>query len=317
MAHRVASDKNIALHLFTIFVTAATLFLIVAGALVTSNGAGLATTDWPLSYGQVFPPMVGNLFYEHGHRLIASSVGLMVIALNIWLWLREPRRWVRRLGLAALGAVIIQGLLGGLTVKLMLPVYVSAVHASLAQFFFCMMVSLSVFTAPGWRARSPAVAPGDGPLLTRAGIAACAAIFAQLGIGATLRHSASWDQHLPTSLVIAHVIGAGVVVVVLSRALYLTLSRYENVSYLTRPAILAALLLGTQLVLGLWSYLTRLQSPHDFMPLNPMIWVTVAHVATGASLLATTLVLTLRAYRVLATGARAAQVSYQPVETNA
>src|SRR6266576_3464367 len=106
---------NKGLHRFTVLVTGATFFLLIAGALVTSNDAGLATSDWPLSNGQFFPKMVGNLFWEHGHRMVATTVGLLTIALNVYLYKREPRRWVRRLALVALGTVIAQGLLGGLT----------------------------------------------------------------------------------------------------------------------------------------------------------------------------------------------------------
>src|SRR5215210_6173122 len=153
---------NRGLHRFTVFVTCATFILIVAGALVTSNGAGLAAPDWPLSWGKVFPPMVGNLFYEHGHRLIATSVGMLTIGLTVWLWRSERRRSVRRLGLIALGGVVAQGLLGGLTVKLMLPLWVSSAHACLAQLFFCTMVSLSVFTAPGWQAEREAIEEPSG-----------------------------------------------------------------------------------------------------------------------------------------------------------
>src|SRR6185295_7013050 len=102
------------LHRFTLLVTGATFVLIVAGALVTSHGAGLAAPDWPLFFGQVFPAMVGNLFWEHGHRLIATSVGFLTVILVIWLHLGgESRAWVRRLGLVALVGVIAQGLLGG------------------------------------------------------------------------------------------------------------------------------------------------------------------------------------------------------------
>src|SRR2546427_8454719 len=137
-------------HRFALVVAGATFFLIIAGANVSSHDAGLATSDWPLSNGQFFPRMVGNLFWEHGHRLIATTVGLLTIALNVYLYKREPRRWVRRLGLVALAAVIAQGLLGGLTVKLMLPLWVSSAHATLAQLFFCTVVSLAVFTSPGW-----------------------------------------------------------------------------------------------------------------------------------------------------------------------
>src|SRR6266545_7951870 len=110
---------------FALLVAGATFFLIIAGALVTSHDAGLATPDWPLSNGQVFPKMVGNLFWEHGHRLVATSVGLLTIGLVIYLFRSESRFLVRRPGLLALAGVVAQGLLGGLTVKLMLPLVVS------------------------------------------------------------------------------------------------------------------------------------------------------------------------------------------------
>src|SRR5438034_8618767 len=98
------------LHRFSLLVTGATFCLIIAGALVTSHDAGLATNDWPLSNGRVFPKMVGNLFWEHGHRLVATTVGLLTIGLVVLLFLKEKRRWVRRLGVLALLAVIAQGL---------------------------------------------------------------------------------------------------------------------------------------------------------------------------------------------------------------
>ena len=290
---------NLWLHRFTVLVTAVTFILIVAGALVTSNGAGLAAPDWPLSYGQVFPRMVGNLFYEHGHRMIATTVGLLTIALNIWLWKSEPRRWVRRLGLAALGTVIAQGLLGGLTVLLLLPLPVSTAHACLAQLFFCLMVSLSVFTQPGWSERR-AIGEDDGhPRLRSLCGAAAAVVFLQLVLGATLRHSAAWDEHLPTGLLIAHVAGAGLVTLVLGGTTGAVASRYRGEAYLTRPAALIAALLILQLCLGLMAYLTRRVSPDDPQPLNPMVGITVAHVACGALILATTIVLSLRAARIL------------------
>src|SRR5205807_1594154 len=108
-------------HRFAVLVASATFFLIIAGANVTSHDAGLATSDWPLSNGQLFPKMVGNLFWEHGHRMVATIVGLLTIVLAVVLQWREPRRWVKRLGWLALAAVIAQGLLGGLTVKMNLP----------------------------------------------------------------------------------------------------------------------------------------------------------------------------------------------------
>src|SRR3954464_13629346 len=109
------------LHRYAKVVCASTVILIVAGGLVTSTGSGLSVPDWPTSYGWnmfTFPMrhMVGGIFYEHGHRLIASTVGFLTIIRAAWTWRVEPRRWVRMLGLSALGAVILQGVLGGITV---------------------------------------------------------------------------------------------------------------------------------------------------------------------------------------------------------
>src|SRR5438552_5298352 len=110
------------LHRFANLVASCTVFLVLAGSLVTSTDAGLSVPDWPTSYGWnmfTFPPSkwVGGIFYEHGHRLIASTVGFLTIVLAGWLWRADPRWWMRRLGVAALAAVVLQGLLGGCTVR--------------------------------------------------------------------------------------------------------------------------------------------------------------------------------------------------------
>src|SRR5205823_2637314 len=186
-------------HRFAVFVACATFFLIIAGANVTSHDAGLATSDWPLSNGQVFPKMVGNLFWEHGHRMVATVVGLLTIALALYIQLREPRAWVKRLGWSALGAVVAQGLLGGLTVKLNLPLAVSAAHATLAQLFFLITVSLAVVTSRRWMENDAPVTGAEGSHVRTMCVASLAVILTQLVLGATLRHSATWDQNLPTS----------------------------------------------------------------------------------------------------------------------
>ncbi len=290
---------NRGLFRFALIVACATFFLIIAGALVTSHDAGLATNDWPLSNGQVFPKMVGNLFWEHGHRMVATTVGLLTIVLVVFLFVKEKRRWVRRLGLLALLAVIAQGLLGGLTVKLSLPLAVSAAHATLAQLFFCTTISLAVFTSRSWMEQRPVLSEQDGLPLRYLCVAAAATIFLQLIVGATLRHSATWDKPLPTDLLLTHVGGAVAVTLLLGSAALLVLRRYRGEPFLTRPAIIALSLLVVQLFLGLSAYLTRAASPNDPQPLNPMVAVTVAHVACGALVFATTIVLTLRAFKVL------------------
>jgi len=291
---------NLGLNRFAILVACATFFLIIAGALVTSNDAGLATPDWPLSNGQFLPRMVGNLFWEHGHRMVATTVGLLTIVLAVYIRLKEKRQWVWKLGMFALVAVIAQGLLGGLTVKLMLPLAVSTAHATLAQLFFCTTVSLAVFTSRSWIEARPLPPEEKGSLPLRyLCTAALVTIFLQLILGATLRHSATWDRHLPVQLVLAHIGGALAVTIALGSAALTVLRRYKDESFLAGPAVVALVLLVIQLFLGVAAYLTRLASPNEPQPLNPMIAITVAHVACGALVFVTTIVLTLRTYRVL------------------
>jgi len=290
---------NRGLNRFAIFVACATFFLIIAGALVTSNDAGLATPDWPLSDGQVFPKMVGNLFWEHGHRMVATTVGILTIVLMVYILLKEKRPWVQKLGVFALLAVVAQGLLGGLTVKLMLPLAVSTAHATLAQLFFCTTVSLAVFTSRSWIEAKPLTEEKGNVPLRYLCTGALVTIFLQLILGATLRHSATWDRYLPVELILAHIGGAVAVTLMLGAASLSVLRRHPEARFLTRPAIIALTLLAIQLCLGIVAYMTRLASPNDPQPLNPMIAITVAHVACGALVFVSTIVLTLRTYRVL------------------
>src|SRR6478672_6546269 len=245
------------LHRFTVLVACATFVLIIAGALVTSHDAGLATSDWPLSNGQVFPKMVGNLFWEHGHRMVATTVGLLTIGLMVYTLVKEKRNWVRKLSIVALAGVIAQGLLGGLTVKLMLPLAVSAAHATLAQLFFCTTVSLAVFTSRSWIEANPIGEEKDNVPVRYLCTVALVTIFLQLILGATLRHSAHWDQQLPTELILAHIGGAFAVTLILGVAAVSVLRRQRGNSFLTRPATIALSLLVVQLFLGLGAYLVR------------------------------------------------------------
>jgi cytochrome c oxidase assembly protein subunit 15 len=287
-------------HRFALLVAVATFFLIIAGANVTSHDAGLAVPDWPLSFGRFFPQMVGNVFWEHGHRMIAATVGLLTIVLAIYLQVREPRRWVKRLGWFALGLVIVQGLLGGLTVKLLLPLWVSAAHATLAQLFFLTTVSIAVFTSRSWTYAEPKIFEDENGVSPRTMcVASLALILVQLVLGATLRHSALWNEHLPTGLLVAHITGAIVVTLALGVTASAVLLRHRDEKFLTRPAIIALRLLFVQLMLGIAAYVTRARSPYQPQPLNPMISVTVAHVACGALVFAATILLTLRVFRVL------------------
>ena len=170
---------------FTKVVAFSTLMLIFAGAMVTSTGSGLSVPDWPLNYGMIIPPMVGGILYEAGHRLIASFVGFLVVIQAIWLQLREPKRFVRMLGWTSLGAVIAQGVLGGMTVLFLQPHALSVAHGGLAEIFLCINVSIAFFTSRSFlalRERKIDHAP------VAATTALVAIVYLQIIAGALMRH---------------------------------------------------------------------------------------------------------------------------------
>src|SRR5687768_15614573 len=184
------------LHLYALVVAASTAVLIFAGGLVTSTGSGLSVPDWLNSYGWfmfTFPleNMVGGIFYEHSHRLIASTVGFLILVMAGVLWRIEPRAWVRRLGFIALAAVITQGILGGITVLWFLPKPISISHAALAQLVFCLTVTIALATSRGWRqayARG-GVTVREDRVLQQLTMLTTAMIYAQIIAGATMRHN--------------------------------------------------------------------------------------------------------------------------------
>jgi len=303
------------LHKFAKFVVTCTVLLILAGSLVTSHDAGLSVPDWPTTYGWnmfTFPPRmwVANIFYEHGHRLIASGVGFLTIVLAVWLWMKEPRRWLRWFGVAALGAVVSQGLLGGLTVLFLLPPAVSTAHAALAEIFFCMTVAIALFTSPGWMRgfdleadRLPVnpVAPTARPL-RRLATLTTVLIFVQILIGAAMRHTGAglaipdfpwmfghavpdhWDAKIAVHF--AHRVGAVIVAIaVLSTAIYIWRRDINRVE-LANPALKLILLTIVQVTLGALTIITGR---------NP--WINSVHVVCGALVLTMSLVITLRTWR--------------------
>ncbi len=278
-------------HRFAMFLSACIVFLLMAGALVTSNDAGLAVPDWPLSYGTLMPPMVGGIFWEHGHRMIATCVGILTIVLAVWLARTEPRRWVRRLGWTALGLVIAQGLLGGLTVKLLLPPSVSTAHATLAQLFFITILSITLFTSSWWQRDLPLLDdPGSPKLRVLATVTTCA-IFAQLILGAAFRHGAFG--------IMPHIIGA---MIVLFLVIYTGRSvriRFGKVRDLRRWGIWLQSFLGLQILLGLAAYWAVVQAAHAAQPTVVYVVLTVAHVLGGALTLASSVMLTLSCFRLI------------------
>ena len=294
----IRTTYNPWLHRYTILVAVATFLLVIAGALVTSNDAGLSVPDWPTSFGTFrMPRMVGGVMYEHGHRMIAGTVAILTVILALWLWRSDSRRWVRRLGAAAVLAVIAQAVLGGITVLFFLPAPISAAHACLAQLFFCTIVSLAVFTTADWRWDETKIEDPSHPPLRRIAIATTVAIFIQLALGASFRHHGFG--------VIPHVVFALVVTAMVLWLVVRVQGDFRDVSRLRRPAWLLTGLLVVQLFLGGGAYIEVLQAQHEPQPLPPMVTVTTAHVAVGALLLATSLVLTYRVYQIVGAPGRA------------
>jgi cytochrome c oxidase assembly protein subunit 15 len=270
-----------------------TFLLIIAGALVTSNDAGLSVPDWPTSFGSWYkiPRLVGGVKFEHTHRMIAQVAGLLTVILAVWTWRVEKRRWLRFLALGALGTVIAQGILGGITVLFYLPPAVSSAHAGLAQTFFCIAVAIALFTGRRWIEEQPPVEFDQRrPSLFTLTLLSIFVLYVQLILGAMFRHHGlSWWPH---------VLHAVIVSFVLSWTAIRALSVYSNIDAVRRPAIILLSLLITQLCLGFTAFLTRVAWGRDAVqPELPMVVSTVAHVAIGALLLATTVVLAIQTWR--------------------
>jgi heme a synthase len=281
--------ENPWLHRFCVLLAVCTLFLVVAGASVTSNEAGLSVPDWPLSYGKVMPDMTGGVFFEHGHRLIASTVGFLTVILAVWLWIVEDRRWMKWLGFAALLGVIAQGVLGGLTVLFLLPKPVSISHACLAQLFFSTTVAIAIFTSPSWR-RGPTIIEDSGwPSLHSLALALPIATLLQVALGAGYRHKAF--------RVIPHVVGAIFVTVLLLMVSVFVITQAANNVQLRTIGWALLSVTCVQVILGVGSILARASMNEAGRPPLSLILLTVAHVATGALTMAGSVALTVLVFR--------------------
>ena len=296
-------------HLFALLVACSTAILIFAGGLVTSTESGLSVPDWPNTYGWFmfsFPieKWVGGIFYEHSHRLIASTVGFLIVVLAAWLWRADPRAWVRRLGYIALAAVITQGILGGITVLFFLPKPISISHAGLAQIVFCLTATIALVTSPGWRRgyAGASAALASDHILRKLAIATTALVYVQIIVGATMRHNDAglaipdfpwvFGQLVPPAwtpqiaIHYAHRVGAVMVSLFVLATTAHVFFHHGRRSELSRPSLVLLALLTVQITLGALTIL----SGKDHL-------INSLHVVTGGLVLVTSLVLTLRVHR--------------------
>lgn len=277
---------------YAFFVAGAVFLLLFAGAAVTSTGSGLAVPDWPLSYGQLMPPMVGGIFWEHGHRMIAAAVSTLVGAqVAVLVWARAPRR-VRLLSYAAFGAILAQAALGGLTVLFLLPPAVSSAHAGLAEVVFALVATIAFHLARPAAAPAPGTAGDDGRARAARSlvVAATAAIFLQIVVGAVVRHTGaglaipdfplSFGRLFPNlealgrpgvSLHLAHRVGAVIVMLLVLGAAARLRALRDGAPRLARGGGFWLALVGIQILLGGASVWTRKAAI-----------VTVAHLGVGA-----------------------------------
>jgi cytochrome c oxidase assembly protein subunit 15 len=278
-------------HRFAIFVVCWTILLLIAGALVTSNEAALSVPDWPLSYGTLTPPMVGGIRYEHSHRVIAAVLGVLSIVLAVWVWAKDERRWLRWFSVIAVAGIAAQGVLGGEVVRQLLHYWLPVAHACFAQIVFAALLSIAVFTSRWWISDQPQVEDTGSPSIHSLAIANAVVIYLQVILGAGFRH-----KEIP---VWPHMVGA---LIVLGMVIWLAAvlrRRFEKSAAISKTRILLHAILGTQLLLGLGAYWSRVTTADAPQPMPLMVTLTVLHTVVGAILFGVSVLIVLLCYRLV------------------
>jgi cytochrome c oxidase assembly protein subunit 15 len=278
-------------HRFSVFVVCWTVFLFVAGALVTSNDAALAVPDWPLSFHRYFPTMTGGVFYEHGHRMVAGGLAIFTLILAIAIWVKEERRWLRWFAAIAVGGVVVQAILGGQVVIQLLHYWLPVIHACFAQIVFAAVLSIAVFTSKWWVSERPQIEDAGSPSIHAVAIVNAAVIYLQVIFGAGFRH-----QYLP---IWPHMAGALLVLGVVIWTAVVLRKRFGNSPELSKARVLLHAIVGTQILLGLAAYWSRLTTVDAPQPMPVMIWLTVIHTVFGAILFAFSVLIVLLCYRII------------------
>jgi len=277
-------------HRLSLLLAASTLILIYVGGLVTSTHSGLAVPDWPLSYGRFFPPLVGGILFEHSHRMVATAVGFITLVSAFVFIFKEPRGWVRNAVWAALALVILQGVLGGLTVLFRLPWLISSAHATLAQTFFSLTIALCVWTSEFWKNPQPERPdPKNNFPLHHIAIALTASIFIQLVFGALVRHTGHLFSY--------HLVGAIIVAILIGWIHLRVWSHHYSFPIIRKISTLLVSGIFLQLALGMISFLLLVSRVGSLSKPMTAAFITSAHVVLGAALLGLSVALSLVAFK--------------------
>ena len=278
-------------HKYALFVVAWAVILLTAGALVTSEDAALAVPDWPLSYGTLNPPMVGGIAFEHSHRLIATGLGLLVIGLAFLLWKYLERPSMKYLGLAALGGVVLQGVLGGLTVLQLLHYWLPVMHACLAEIMFAILVCIAMCTSRWYMQSLPQYVDRGAPSVHSIVTLNAVVIFLQVLVGAGFRH-----KYLSLK---PHVFGAPIVLAMVLWTAYVLRQRFPEVPAMVRVRKLLHSIVGLQILLGLVALWARINGADDPQPMPAVVISTVVHTVVGAILFAISIAAVVVCYRLV------------------
>src|SRR5215475_9324615 len=265
------------LHRFSVFVLLWTILLFVAGALVTSNEAALSVSDWPTSHGKLIPPLgtlQGGDRYEFSHRVLAGSLGVLLILQALWIWLKEERRWLRWFALAAVGGVVAQAILGGQVVIQLLHYWLPVLHACFAEIMFAAVLGMAVFTSKWWIDSRPALEGKGAPTIHSLVIANAVITFLQVFLGAGFRH-----REMP---IWPHIAGSVLVLAVMIWTAGALRRRFDESRELSFGRVLLHSTVGMQILLGIAAYWSRLSTADSPQPMPVMVWLTVIHTVFGA-----------------------------------
>ncbi len=299
----MTTTYHLGVHRFAVFTVCWTVLLFVAGALVTSKDAALSVTDWPTSHGTLVPPLSslqGGDFFEFSHRAVAGGLGILTLVLAVLLWAKEKRRWLRWLGLIAVLGVAVQAVLGGQVVIRLLHYWLPVIHACFAQIVFGAVLGIAVFTSKWWVSEQPQLEDGGTPSIHSVAILNAA-------VGAGFRH-----KDIP---IWPHMAGA---LLVLGMVIWTTVAlrkRFAQSRELSRARILLHSIFGTQFLLGLAAYWSRLTTADAPQPMPVMVTLTVIHTVIGALLFAFSVLIVLMCYRLIPRGREVAATAPRQVTT--